>query len=344
MIERKGKKIRLIELVDRLHATPALRALHDRGRDALTILAYHRVTPIAGPGRPLDLDLVSATPESFDWQMAYLREHRHPVSLARALESLRGGEPLPPNAVAVTFDDGFEDVYRHALPILRRYDIPATVFAITGNIESGEPFWFERAAFLMASLAPGSVRIDEIDEALPADGSIAGRVRALGKLHRTLKAVPNERRRQILDGLARGTATPRDSSRLEIGWPLSWEQVRAMADQGIEFGSHTVTHPNLVKLSEQDLLWELTESRRVLQERLQREIISFAYPFGTSQAYDLNVAAAVQRAGFSLATSYLPGANWIGAFDRFALRRIGVGLDTSRPQFRVRLALSDWLG
>ena len=241
MTETKGKKTRLIELIDDVGATPALRRLHDRGRGTLTILAYHRVTPIARPGEPFDVELVSATPEAFDAQMRYLRENMQPVSLTRVAQQIAGGDPLPPDAVAVTFDDGFTDVYDHAFPVLRQYGIPATVFAITENVETGEPFWFERAAALMARLDPHSLRIDEIAEALPAGADLDTRTASLRQLHAALKTVPNARRKQLFTQWAQDFPLQLGHRGSEIGWPLTWDQIHEMAAANIEFGSHTVT-------------------------------------------------------------------------------------------------------
>ncbi len=344
LTENKGKKLRLTELVDDLGMAPMLKTLHDRGRDVLTILAYHRVTPLEGDGRPLDTELVSATPDVFDWQMKHLREHMQPVSLRQVIEHIDGVRPLPPDAVAVTFDDGFADVYRYAFPSLRRHGIPATVFVITGNVESGEPFWFEHAAYLMARLAPGTLRMDELDEALPRGAGTAERRLSLRFLHDALKAVTNVRRTQVFRQWASDYPGGFDHAAAEVGWPMTWEQIREMAEAGIEFGSHTVTHPNLVQLSSASLLWELTESRRVLEQKLQRQVESFAYPFGTRHAYDMNVVASVKEAGFRLAASYLPGVNWADALEPLELRRIGVELSTTASQFRVRTALPAWLG
>ena len=80
---------------------------------------------------------------------------------------------------------------------------------------------------------------------------------------------------------------------------LTWEQVRAMQDSGlVEFGSHTMTHPDLRKLSDAALAYELSESKRRLEAALGRRVDAFAYPFGAG-AYDERVRAAVLAAGYA---------------------------------------------
>ena len=92
------------------------------------ILAYHRVHPDRTKETP------TVSPEAFDRQMKILAERWKPVPLSAVMESLETGKPLPKRAVAVTFDDGTEDNFIYAFPVLARHRIPATIFMIAGQI------------------------------------------------------------------------------------------------------------------------------------------------------------------------------------------------------------------
>jgi hypothetical protein len=173
---------------------------------------------------------------------------------------------------------------------------------------------------------------------------VAARTRSLRRLHAALKSISNPRREQVLAEWQQRFPLSPERGNPRIGWPMTWNQIREMSRAGIEFGSHTVSHPNLAQLPADKLRWELQESKRVLERELQREVVAFAYPFGTRQSYDDGVVTAVRQAGFGLATSYLPGTNWSQALHRYDLRRIGVELSTTAAQFRVRTALAGWLG
>ena len=341
---RKGRRQRLVEAAEAAGITRSLKVLHDRGRTSLLILAYHRIVPIADPDDyALDPELVSATPDEFDWQMSWLRQQLNPVSLGQVIDHLDGGHPLPPRAVAVTFDDGYRDTRDHAYPILRRHRIPATVFAVTGCIDSGEPFWFEVAARLMMSLPPGSVRLQECPEALPTGQVPGARRDSLQRLHRALKDMDNPRRTQVVNEWRARFADLLDASPGDLLSPMTWGDVAEMARDGIDFGAHTVTHPNLTKVPDDELAWELTESRRVLEHRTGKPVRCLAYPIGTASAFDARVMRASAAAGFRLAVSYLSGVNWTSRMQRFNMRRHGVSLHTSRPYFRAMLDLPDWL-
>ncbi|MDE2511311.1 MAG: polysaccharide deacetylase family protein, partial [Elusimicrobia bacterium] len=79
---------------------------------------------------------------------------------------------------------------------------------------------------------------------------------------------------------------------------LSWAQVKEMQDSGVfEFGSHTMRHRCLTDIPLEDARWEAAESKRRLEEKLGREVVAFAYPYGAG-AYDAAVRGAARDAGY----------------------------------------------
>lgn len=321
----------------------ALRALHDRGHATLTILAYHRVMPTdALESYPFDDQLISATPAQFEWQMRHLREHLHPVALREVIAHLDEGAPLPPAAVAVTFDDGFADTYRYAFPVLKRYAIPATIFVSTGYVDSKEPFWFDLAAYLVYHLEPHALALPG-GSTFPTGDSREARTRSLRQLDGILKDLPNAERVALIADWTRRFSARIEHDAAGHSRPISWPQVQEMGTAGIEFGSHTVTHPNLTCISAEDLDKELLDSKRMLEDRLQCSIDSIAYPIGTSSAFNTRVIEATARHGFKLGVTYLSGANQLSSLKRFELRRHGIDLNMTPPYFRALTSLPSWL-
>src|SRR5690606_9594876 len=98
-------------------------------RNDLRILAYHRVLESAEPdGFDFDVDLISASAERFRAQMAFLRRHFHPMRFDEVLARIDSGRALPPRAVLVSFDDGYDDNHRVAFPILQDLGMSAMFF------------------------------------------------------------------------------------------------------------------------------------------------------------------------------------------------------------------------
>ena len=93
------------------------------------ILVYHRVRPTPGSDSP------TIHPEIFDKQMTILKNHWRPIPLMELIRRLEKDQLLDHRAVVVTFDDGTEDNFTHAFPILARHHIPATIFMVVDNID-----------------------------------------------------------------------------------------------------------------------------------------------------------------------------------------------------------------
>ncbi len=108
---------------------------------ALGILTYHRIAP-RRPGEPAPT--WNVTPARFTEQIqGLIARGFHPLAMSDALEYARSGEKFPRRSFIVTFDDGYEGVYRYAYPVLRRFNVPATIYLATAYLDQDEPFPFD---------------------------------------------------------------------------------------------------------------------------------------------------------------------------------------------------------
>ncbi len=315
------KKEILAQLGARSGGLRLRRALPGAGRQLL-VLAYHRVLPDVDEATwPFDVELLSATPQDFSWQMAFVARHMQPVTLSQVVASGQGGAPLPARAVLVSFDDGFADNHDHALPVLQRHGVPACVFLATDLIGTDTQLWFETVAHLLMRAPAGSRFMlgDGSEAAVAAPPAqrrtlIARTLQSLKRLDEDGRGAWVQALQQLLGQHADPTAAPRTRM-------LDWDQVRAMQRGGVEFGSHGATHAVLSQLSPQALAGELQRSRATLERELGREARALAYPVGGPQAFNDAVIAAARDAGFRLGLSYIKGGNPLRGFDPFRLRR-----------------------
>lgn len=105
-------------------------------RVTVPILLYHHVSPVPPDSEAEALTTVS--PEALDAHLGYLRDASwRVIALPELVAALADGAPLPPRAVALTFDDNWRDQYQHALPVLKRHRAPATFFVVTDPPEAG---------------------------------------------------------------------------------------------------------------------------------------------------------------------------------------------------------------
>jgi peptidoglycan/xylan/chitin deacetylase (PgdA/CDA1 family) len=290
------------------------------------ILCYHRV---GIEGIPYYCTL---KPAVFEMQMRYIRNNFNVISIGQLCEELRN-----PNgrrqSVAVTFDDGYSDLYTYALPILRKYDIPATVYLTANCIRTGEVAWYDRI-FLALQVAPGPVLrlpLPGISE-LPL-GSASQRIETATKIVTVLRRTPAPQKERICASIEEQVVLP--SEKLS-GRMLSWTQIDQMRSAGIDFGSHTLSHPVLSQLTPPEIVNELRESKKILEERLREPVLDFAYPFGRFEDYGAISPAIAAECGYRSAVTTTWGLNSPGA-DMHTLRRVQFGEQESEAAFGFHL-------
>lgn len=275
------------------------------------ILRYHKVSNESHPFFP------ALKPNVFENQILFLKEHYSIYPLDELVRASRKGY-VPPRAVALTFDDGYADNFTVAFPLLKKHHVPATIFLTTGAIGGKQVLWHDRVfdAFRYAT-----VRSAYLDQGtiLIADLQDHGAARA--SLQATLeyaRSISNEKRLEFIEQIEAALQPDlTGNSRTSI---LSWDQVRQMHSEGIDFGSHTVSHPILSKISPDDLVRELEDSKHNIEEQLGKTIFGFAYPNGRIQDYNRFVKDALKNLGYGYALTTTAGFNSVGT-DLFALKR-----------------------
>jgi peptidoglycan/xylan/chitin deacetylase (PgdA/CDA1 family) len=273
--------------------------------------------------------LLSATPAEFEEQMLFITTHYRPISLGDLLEVRRGRASLPRRAVLVTFDDAYRDFEEHAWPRLRRLAVPVTLFVATAFPDRPDrSFWWDRL-WAALTLAPPTAPVETPDgQTLLA--TEADRMRAYRSLRRHLKTLPDDRLQGELERLVgrfeqQATASP----------VLGWDELRALASEGVTLAPHTRTHPLLDRVPRERIREEIVGSL----EDLEREIGTvarrvLAYPSGGLSDAVVDV---VREVGFELAFSTKRGNNHVGRADWLRLRRIHVSRRFGFPALRAQL-------
>jgi len=250
-------------------------------------------------------------------QLEYLRRHFHVVPLTRLVEQLRSGAPLGINTVALTIDDGRRNCYEVFFPLLKEFGIPATFYVVSSFIRREDWVWTDKVLWLSEQPRPFS----EL-----APGKIEGFFEALNQMRPELR---NARIESIAASM--GISIPKEPPSKFA--PCSWSELREMADSGlVEIGSHTVTHPILASLTDQEAWQELTVSRVHIEEGLGRKVSCFCFPNGKLSDYRPVHLQQVRDAGYSSAVVTRPGLASSGV-DLYELPRIGVSGRTDALSF-----------
>jgi peptidoglycan/xylan/chitin deacetylase (PgdA/CDA1 family) len=255
------------------------------------VLAYHRIERTELP----DPFGMYVAPEQFAQHLEWLRSRYRPMSLPQFLAARATGI-VPRNAVVVTFDDGYADNVSNALPLLERFEVPATFFIAAGYVGSGREFWWDALERIIAT------RRDLVPEMLAALGldarsSGAGAGAAFAAVRDGLLELPASRCSELLAGWQ--VAAGVDGAMRPTHRVMDAEELRRLAAHRlVTIGAHGVNHLDLTRLDDAARRHEIGPSRRQIEAYIDRPVRYFAYPFG---ACDVATEAAVRSAGFEAA-------------------------------------------
>ena len=286
--------------------------------DKSCILLYHGVTNSKSFGIE-NYSNKHIQSDEFEKQMKFLKENKKVVSIRDIKKE--------PNSVAITFDDTFKNVRDVALPILKKYNIPATFFISTGFIENNKNFWVDRIEHM--------INFSDRKE-ITFDGKLfnlsdkSQKINSLINIKSKLKKCEPLIREKYLNDI-----------RVEIGWKddvevnnyknLNVDDVRKLHNPPMyEVGGHTVNHEILSYLDDETLDSEISDCIKTLEEITNKTIDLFSYPEGQQNHYDERVIRCLKKNGITISPSAIDG--FIGDEDEFNYRRVMVGfLNTKFP-------------
>jgi peptidoglycan/xylan/chitin deacetylase (PgdA/CDA1 family) len=287
----------------------------NRFRSSALILLYHRVSELE-----TDPFEQAVSPGHFEEHLEVLTKHWTPMRLSDVLEGLSSGR-MPRRAVAVTFDDGYADNLYVAMPILRKFGVPATFFISTGPVcDRTEFFWdeLEDLCFGPGALRgvgsldlPGLGPLDRFLKAINEENGFHGvsrwrfensgdptaRHQLFRHLYLGMRGQGNRSRSigiELLRRFANHTNGPRDSHR-----PMTCDEVaRVAGDELFEIGGHTRSHAMLPEIPMDEQRSEIEGGKAELELMIGKPISAFSYPYGK---FNDAAVALVRSAGYASA-------------------------------------------
>lgn len=282
----KALMLHLIELLGGFHIMRSLK------KNDPVILMYHRI---------IDNQFISGlTPDEFERQIIYIRKHFNIIPIQQLIKDVTQGN-VQPYSLALTFDDGHYDFYTNAWPILKKYSIPASIYVTTGFVDGTTWLWPDLLKhILINSNAP---QINLANLGVPHLGTISTQAdqvhiswHKLGDYCLTLKV---DERDQFLQSLAQQAKIDVSVSPQSPFHSVTWAQLGEMANDGLDIGSHTVSHPILSSLDQDNLNYELGVSAEVIKQRLGVLPVGICYPNGRSEDINQNVIQTAQTIGYT---------------------------------------------
>ena len=288
---------------------------------------YHRFSDEAKPG--------FCSREAFERQLDYIHRHFQPLTLVDLVQCIECHRSPPPNAIVVTIDDGYRDFFEVARPLLRRYEVPATVFVATGFIAGRLWLWPDQISWLLTNATrwPEELMVGSFPIANNSHG-------VWSKVVDALLATPDSQRAYQIESIAEQLGTTLPVKAPEQYEAMDWSQLQQLQSEGFEIGGHTVNHPTLGQVTKEQAWTEINGTWDELSTNLGSAPRTFCYPNGQPSDYQDFLPELVARAGFTGAVTAFPDA--LGVRDRFAMRRHSAGQNAF--QFMKAVSGVEYLG
>jgi peptidoglycan/xylan/chitin deacetylase (PgdA/CDA1 family) len=284
------------------------------------ILMYHRVLTENDLASRYVQPGMYVTKDVFEMQMKFLKEHFEVISL-RILLDMWDDEAFDAQKryCVITFDDGWLDNYINAFPVLKKYNLPATIFLPTAFIGKDSWFWPDKLALLIQQIT-----IKEISASLLSECPWLSEfdMEQAESIISKWKRLPEEEIEERLDYIFSALNLPMPQYRMI----LSWQEVKEMSIHEISFGSHSVNHRILTNSTKETVQKEVEDSMHVLKQKRINYVNVFCYPNGGCNE---ETAEIVKEAGYKAAVTTEFGFENGIPLNPYSLKRIGVHNDIS---------------
>jgi len=297
-------------------------------RDGLRIICYHGVA-VAEEYKYRSRLFVRK--ELFRRRIEYLRFKGYPIlPLGEAVEALSQGR-LPHCATVVTMDDGWEGVYSVALPIIKKLEVPVTLYVPTFYIEHPMPVFTVTLSYLFWRT---KVRRVELPRGLGTFALDSEAERAEAVAQELGVSLPPADRLKFLKEMAEALDVSfEDIETQHLFRALDEQQLRQLADAGVDIQLHSHRHEWSADDSRATVEAEITDNRRFLEKVVSHPLEHFCYPSGVHGPQQGEWLAAL---GVKSATTIEPGLNYPDT-SRFALRRLLDGHPVSDIEFEAEM-------
>lgn len=277
----------------------------------VTVFIYHRVADI-----PLDTWKLCVKPQLFEEQIIYIKKN---YLLLRSEEDWNAADGK--RAAVITFDDGYEDIYTNALPILEKHDAPATVFVATCNLDTDCEFWWDELEKIVFGCKE-DVKSFSFNGAKISVDTLTDKVDACYKLHPYFKRMDYSKRNQELKHLESILESNLDRNYCHS---MSTNQLMNLSKSPLmTIGGHTVTHSCLANESTSIQDWEITQSKEEIESIIGRQIEVFSYPFGQAEDFSEETIHIAEECGYKKVFAAFPGIASVNT-DYGYVPRINIG-------------------
>ncbi len=313
-----------------LVAVKSHRFFHFINRKKILILMYHGVFEETMP-IPCWWQL---TFDEFRWQLEYVKKYHSVMHLQDVLERIQRQESLPDNVAIITFDDGYQNNYSVAYPLLKQLNLPATIFLTADFIGTDRLLWPDELFMLVLETEVPHIDLRNLGFDILELTSIHKKWETYWKLNGHLKTLEPYKKKEMIAYIRDILSVERKNTSWADNFKLlSWEQIKLMNESRlIHWGAHSCTHEILSNLDDKTLSDEIKNSCAMISKYASK--ILFAYPNGRKQDFDDRAKALLKQLNVLCSVTTVSGLNPCSQ-DPYELKRIKIGHNMSRDRFKL---------
>ncbi|MFH1776266.1 MAG: polysaccharide deacetylase family protein [Candidatus Omnitrophota bacterium] len=313
--------------------------------NTLRILSYHRVLDIQKDKFFLDERLIDADSYNFERQMNFIKDNFSVISFAGLRQMLnRDGEKIK-NPLIITFDDGYKDIFEVIYPILRKLNLPATVFLTTGYIGKDELPWWDKISYIIKKTQKEQIKVKCLGDQIYNLKNLQAKKLLIQDFTKAAKGMSDVELKKAVKETEEELRVVIDKN-LEKDLFVTWQEITEMLQNSrIEFGAHTVNHKILTKTADySELHYEMSMSKDMIEEKINKKINVFSYPNGDERSFNKEIKNMLRDIGYDFAVTNMGDLNKISNLDIFALNRIHISMHDNLPSFKSRVIFPQFIG
>lgn len=273
----------------------------------LDILLYHGVTT-QSPSGIINAHGKHMNVSEFKKQLRYIKEHCNPISLEEALFYHERGSGWPDRSVVITFDDGFENNYSIAAPLLDEFNIPAIFYISPGIINTEKMFWVDQIESIINFTNKSKLKVTMNKKEVFDLTSLDKKLKALTEIKRFCKKASRQVRNDIISMLsndANHTPTILDSIDYKS---MTWKQVNQISSNSLfDIGGHTMHHDILTSVSIKSACSDIDETIESINKNLNINCRHFSYPEGQAEHFNQEIIKHIKTKNVKVCPSAIKG-------------------------------------
>lgn len=301
-----------------------LRGFPTRANNQLVILLYHGVTDFVSYGIE-NCSRKHLAVTDFLSQMRFVKKKCNVLSIDDVVDLVINNEKFPPMSVVVSFDDGFENNYSIAAPILSDLKIPAVFYITSGIVSTQLMFWVDSIEDCINLTQENKLRLILDTECEFGLTSSEQKIQALHAIKGFCKKQPASEKDRVINRLVEGAKVEPSVEHSPNYAKITWKQLKDLASNSLfTIGGHSLYHDILSELDPAKMRADIELSLRLLEYNLNEKIVHYSYPEGQENHFNDEVISVLKDNSIVCCPSARIGLN-DASVDLFHLYRIMIG-------------------